>query len=157
MLVITKALKDWRQFLEGLSEAFEIYTDHCNLEFWRTSQHLTHCQACWALFLADYDFVLIHKPEIKNSAADRLSRDSRHAVTDAGDNQDQIVLLPEHFHSLAAAHFANTTSELGSAEPTPSPLKQRIRNCLDRKSQIVESLKALKAKGPCRLANNLIK
>jgi hypothetical protein len=46
MLAITKALEDWRQFLAGLDDPFEIWTDHRNLEFWRTTQHLTHCQAC---------------------------------------------------------------------------------------------------------------
>jgi hypothetical protein len=33
MLAITKALKDWRQFLAGLDNPFEIWADHCNLEF----------------------------------------------------------------------------------------------------------------------------
>jgi hypothetical protein len=40
MLAITKALKDWCQFLAGLDDPFEIWTDHRNLEFWRTTQHL---------------------------------------------------------------------------------------------------------------------
>lgn len=34
MLAIVRALKDWRHYLEGLPEPFEIITDHCNLEFW---------------------------------------------------------------------------------------------------------------------------
>lgn len=76
MLAITEALKDWCHFLEGLPDPFEIHTDHRNLEFWHTSQHLTRRQAHWALLLADYDFTLIHKPEIENGAADGLSRDS---------------------------------------------------------------------------------
>jgi hypothetical protein len=33
MLMITEALKDWCQFLAGLDNPFEIWTDHCNLEF----------------------------------------------------------------------------------------------------------------------------
>jgi hypothetical protein len=44
MLTITEALKDWRQFLAGLNNPFEIWTDHRNLEFWHTTQHLTHRQ-----------------------------------------------------------------------------------------------------------------
>jgi hypothetical protein len=88
MLAITEALKDWRMYLEGLPQPFEIITDHCNLEFWRTAQNLTRCQARWALLLADYDFVLIHKPGVENSASDGLSRQSRHKVSDAEDNND---------------------------------------------------------------------
>jgi hypothetical protein len=77
MLAITEALKDWRMYLEGLPQFFEIITDHRNLEFWHTAQNLTHCQAHWALLLADYDFVLIHKPGVENGASDGLSRQSR--------------------------------------------------------------------------------
>jgi hypothetical protein len=53
MLAITEALKDWHQFLARLDDPFEIWTNHRNLEFWRTTQHLTRCQARWALLLAD--------------------------------------------------------------------------------------------------------
>lgn len=130
MLAITKALKDWRQFLEGLPETFEIHTDHRNLEFWCISQHFTYRQACWALLLADYNFILIHKPGIENGAADGLLRDSRHAVTDAEDNQDQTVLSPEHFHSLVTMHFASATSELGSVKPTVFSLNSTFATAL---------------------------
>jgi hypothetical protein len=46
MLAITEALKDWHQFLARLDDPFKIWTDHHNLEFWHTTQHLMHCQAC---------------------------------------------------------------------------------------------------------------
>jgi hypothetical protein len=45
MLAIAEALKNWRMYLEGLPQPFEIITDHRNLEFWRTAQNLTRCQA----------------------------------------------------------------------------------------------------------------
>lgn len=41
LLAIIEALDDWRHYLEGLPNQFEIVTDHKNLEYWRTSQHLT--------------------------------------------------------------------------------------------------------------------
>jgi hypothetical protein len=77
MLAITKALKNWRQFLAGLDNPFEIWTDHRNLEFWRTMQHLTRCQARWALLLADYNFVLVYKLGKENGIVDPLSRPFR--------------------------------------------------------------------------------
>jgi hypothetical protein len=73
MLAITKALKNWRMYLEGLPQLFEIITDHYNLEFWHTVQNLMRCQACWAFLLANYDFVLIYKPGVENGASDVLS------------------------------------------------------------------------------------
>jgi hypothetical protein len=106
MLAITEALKDWHQFLAGLDDPFEIWTDHHNLEFWRTMQHLTYCQAYWALLLADYNFVLVHKPGKENSIAHPFSRPTCFQVTDAEDNQDQLVLNPERFTTLAATIFA---------------------------------------------------
>jgi hypothetical protein len=115
MLLITEALKDWHQFLAGLDDPFEIWTDHHNLEFWRTMQHLTHRQAHWALLLADYNFVLVHKPGKENGIADSLSCPSCFQVTDAEDNWNQLVLNPEHFVTLAATAFAK-----------PPALKQRI-------------------------------
>ena len=45
MLAVIEALKDWRSFLEGSPETFEIVTDHSNLEFWRTAQDLSRRQA----------------------------------------------------------------------------------------------------------------
>jgi hypothetical protein len=73
MLAITKALKDWCQFLAGLNDPFEIWTNHRNLEFWHTTQHLMRRQARWALLLADYNFVLVHEPGKENSIANSLS------------------------------------------------------------------------------------
>jgi hypothetical protein len=151
MLAITKALKNWRMYLEGLPQPFEIITDHRNLEFWRTAQNLMHCQARWALLLADYNFVLIHKPGVENSANDGLSRQSRHRVSDAEDNNDQVVLSPKHFHRLAATAF-----DLGSAKVSAPSLEKRIKDCLDRESSMAEALKSLKAKGPRRLLNGLL-
>ena len=34
MLGLIRALKDWRHFLEGLPEPFEVVTDHKNMEWW---------------------------------------------------------------------------------------------------------------------------
>ena len=106
-MAIIDALKDWRQFLEGLSEPFEIWSDHQNLEFWRTAQHLTRRQARWALYLAEYDFRLVHKPGKTQLQADPMSRISAHEVTNAEDNKDRIVLKPEQFRAISATAFAD--------------------------------------------------
>jgi hypothetical protein len=151
MLAITEALKDWHMYLEGLPQSFEIITNHCNLEFWCTAQNLTHHQACWALLLADYNFVLIYKPGVENGASDGLSHQLRHKVSDAKDNNDQVVLSLKHSHHLAAIVF-----DLGSAEASAPSLEKRIKDCLDCKSSMAEALKSLKTKGPCRLLNGLL-
>lgn len=145
MLAITEALKDWRQFLGGLDDPFEIWTDHRNLEFWRTTQHLTRRQARWALLLADFNFVLVHKPGKDNGIADPLSRPARFYVSDAEDNHNQTVLRKEQFVTLAASAFAK-----------PPALEQKIRDCTDCESKVIQALDVLRKKGPRRLINNLL-
>jgi hypothetical protein len=69
-------------------------------------QYLMCCQARWALLLADYNFVLVHKPGKENGIADPLSRPMCFQVTNAENNRDQLVLNPERFAMLAATVFA---------------------------------------------------
>jgi RNase H-like domain found in reverse transcriptase len=97
MLTIVRALEDWQHYLEGLPKSFDIISNHQNLEYWRTAQDLTRCQARWSLYLSHFDFRLTHKPEVANTQADPLSHISTHLVTDADDNHDQIVLKHKHF------------------------------------------------------------
>ena len=97
MLAIIEALKDWRSFLEGLPEPFEIITNHQNLEFWRNAQDLSRRQAQWALWLSRFDFKLKHRAGKANTQADALSHMPHLQVNDSKDNREQTVLRPEHF------------------------------------------------------------
>ena len=112
MLVIIEVLKDWRNFLEGLPEPFEIIMDHQNLEYWRTAQDLSHRQARWALWLSRFHFTLTHQSGKSNTQADALSRLPHLHVNDSDDNQKQIVLKPEHFlNAVTAVLFHNPLEE----------------------------------------------
>ena len=143
MLAIIEALKDWRHFLEGLPNPFEIVTDHRNLEYWRTAQDLSRRQARWALWLSRFDFTLTHRAGKANAQADALSRVSQLEVMDADDNQQQIVLRPEHFlRAATAVLFQN-------------PLEERIRKASERESEVLEGLRKLKTHGPHKLVNGL--
>ena len=145
MLAIIEALKDWRHFLEGLPEPFEIWTDHANLKFWKEAQHLNRRQARWSLLLADFNFVLIHKPGTSMTQADPLTRLSANQISDSDDNKEQIVLKPEHFRTIAATAFA-----------TINPLEKKIRECLDREEEVAKALLTLKKDGPRKLQNGIL-
>jgi biotin-(acetyl-CoA carboxylase) ligase len=41
MLAIIRALEEWRHYILGLPKPVEIWSDHKNLEYWATSQHLS--------------------------------------------------------------------------------------------------------------------
>ncbi|SJL08165.1 uncharacterized protein ARMOST_11528 [Armillaria ostoyae] len=82
LLAIMLALSDWRHYLMGALE-----------------DKLNRRQARWVTKLAEYHFVLKHKPGTANIKADLLSRRSDH---DQGedDNGDITVLSPEHFQAM---------------------------------------------------------
>jgi RNase H-like domain found in reverse transcriptase len=73
MLAIIHALEEWRHFLEGVPCRFEIWTDHKNLEYFRTSQKLKRRQAQWSLYLSQFNFVLQHQPGCSMGKPDALS------------------------------------------------------------------------------------
>ena len=95
--------------------------------------------------MADFNFVLVHKPGTTNTRADPLSRLLTHEVLDSEDNRDQIVLKPEQFKIAAATALAD-----------PSPLEQRIRDCTEREQEVVQALKTLQSKGPRRMVNGIL-
>ena len=142
MLVVIEALKDWRSFLEGSPETFEIVTDHSNLEFWRTAQDLSRRQARWALWLSRFDFRMIHRLGKANAQADTLSRMAQHQISDGEDNRQQVVLKPEHFSQIAATLLHN-------------PIEDQIRQASQREAQVLEGLQELKRNGLQRLANGI--
>ncbi len=56
LLVIVKALQDWRPYLAGTEKPIQIYTDHKNLRNFATTKQLNWQQVHWAKQLADYEF-----------------------------------------------------------------------------------------------------
>ena len=60
MLAIIHALEEWRHFLERAQYLVEIWMDHKNLEYFITAKKLNRHQAHWSLYLACFDFKLIH-------------------------------------------------------------------------------------------------
>jgi len=73
MLAIIYTLEEWRHFLEGAWHLVEIWTDHKNLEYFMTAKKLNRHQACWSLYLARFDFKLIHRPGCSMGKPDALS------------------------------------------------------------------------------------
>jgi len=78
LLVIVKALQDWRPYLTGTEKPIQIYTDHRNLRNFVTTKQLNQWQVCWAEQLADYEFQIHYKKENENGEADTLSRQPDH-------------------------------------------------------------------------------
>ncbi len=70
LLAIMLALDEWRHYLMGAVQDFEIWTDHQNLHYFQKPQELNRRQARWVMELAEYHFSLHHKPGASNKKAD---------------------------------------------------------------------------------------
>src|SRR6266702_1129825 len=56
LLAIVMALKNWRPLLEGSPHKIIIYSDHLNLQYWRSPQKISRRVAREVLELSEYDF-----------------------------------------------------------------------------------------------------
>ena len=103
LLAVVRCLEQWRHFLEGAKHPVEIWTDHKNLEYFRTSQNLNRRQARWSLFLSRFDYSLHHRPGSSMGEPDALSRRSDHGMHEP-DNRGIVLLDPSVFsiHALRA-------------------------------------------------------
>ena len=144
MLAIIASLKDWRHFLEGLPKPFEIWSNHENLTYWKEPQNLSRRQARWAQYLFRFNFVLTHIAGNKNIKADVLSQRPDYQVSDAEDNQDQIVLRPEHFATIAATYVSN------------DDLERRIRDVVEKEVEVLQGMDSLRKNGPKRLTDGTL-
>src|SRR5260370_42085120 len=100
MLAIMHALEEWRHFLEGSDQKFEIHMDHKNLSYFQEAHKLNRHQARWSLYLSRFDFVLTHKPGRQMGRPDALSRQADH-LKGVDDNADCTLLTPEGFELRA--------------------------------------------------------
>ncbi|KAK3569939.1 hypothetical protein QTP86_007474 [Hemibagrus guttatus] len=74
LLAIKTALEEWRHWLEGARNPFQVLTDHRNLEYLCGAKRLNPQQARWALFFTRFRFMVTYRPGSKNGKADALSR-----------------------------------------------------------------------------------
>jgi len=94
MLAIICTLEEWRYFLKGARHPVEIWTDHKNLECFMMAKKLNHRQACWSLYLACFDFKLIHCPGRSMGKPDALSQRPDHSKG-TSNNENIVLLRPE--------------------------------------------------------------
>ena len=102
MLAIIQALKEWRHYLLGASQPFEVWTDHANLTYFKAPQKLNRRQARWRLELAEFDFMLVHKPGKSMGKADLLLRQADYDQGDK-DNED-ITFIKEKWLTRGLVH-----------------------------------------------------
>jgi hypothetical protein len=95
LLAIVHGLRTWQHILLSTLHVITVYTNHKNLTYYRHAQRITQQVARYLGELADYHFILVHKPGISNHA-DHLSRCPDYD-TGTSDNEDTVVLPPNLF------------------------------------------------------------
>jgi ribonuclease HI len=108
MLAIIKALKHWRQHLEGAAHPITIKSNNSALQYFMTNRDLSRCQAHWALYLSRFDFKIEYSAG-KTIKADGLSR-RINLQPEKRDNRDQ-TLLPAHFLALIDIQMYRTVDD----------------------------------------------
>src|SRR5258707_4554077 len=136
MLAIMRALEEWRHFLEGSDQKFEIHTDHKNLSYFQEAHKLNCRQARWSLYLSRFDFILTHKPGRQMGRPDALSRRADHP-RGAEDNVDCTLLTPEVFELRVM--------EAVTLEGEEAVFMEWIRQSDQYDNPVVKALKALDA------------
>ena len=92
MLVVIRGLENWRHLLEGAKYKFEVWTNHKNIEYFIKVQKLNRRQACQALYLSKFNFILKHVLETKVGKADGLTRQSDWKVEVKNNNNNQTLI-----------------------------------------------------------------
>ena len=132
LLAIIHGLRAWRHILLSSPHVVTIYTDHKNLTYYRHAQRIARQVARYLGELADYNFVLVHKPGTSNHA-DHLSRCPDYD-TGSTDNEN-ITVLPPHL-------FVNATDLLS--------MEQRV---YDEQGEHEEQMKNLQKEHPLNLVD----
>lgn len=122
LLAIVKCLEEWRPELLGTGEAFEILTDHKNLEYFTTTKALNQRQVRWSEFLSEFNFRIIYRPGSKAVRPDALSRKAQDRPLLADPDDDRIknrqrIVLPETVFDPAA--LADLLEEEGDISASP--------------------------------------
>ncbi len=100
LLAIITTFEQWRPYLAEAQHRVQVLTDHKNLLYFTTTRTLNRRQACWSIFLADFNFDIQYQFGTQQGKADALSRRSKYELRtgdEAYGQQNQTLLKPEQF------------------------------------------------------------
>ena len=99
LLMVILTLMEWHQYVQGTSYPVTIITNHKNLSYIKDPHKLSHRQACWSLFLQDFDIVCKVLLGAKLAPADALSHQDQ-VDTSLSNSDITIVPLPAVINAL---------------------------------------------------------
>jgi RNase H-like domain found in reverse transcriptase/Integrase zinc binding domain len=123
LLAVVRGLRGWRHILLSTPFKITVYTDHANLQYYRHPQRINRRVARYLGDMADYDFVLVHKPG-KNNHADHLSR--RPDFDEGAEDNTDITVLPEKLF-VRATEIINLEMEIVNAQEEEKKLMEALK------------------------------
>ena len=94
LYAIVRALRNWWWLLAHTTHKVQIYSDHKNLQYWKSPQHINRRIAREVLELSEYNYEIHHVKGKENARADALSQ--RPDYHQGEDNNQAVTVLPEH-------------------------------------------------------------
>ena len=137
LLGIIQALQEWQHYILGSGHTTMVHMDHKNLMYFRKAQRLSNRQACWALFLSEFNIKLQHLPGHKLILSDTWSQQSSHCPN-KDEIKEQVVLLDDMFLNLL---------DIG--------LQEQIMNTKDFDFDVKNAISILLKDGPSSIRNDL--
>ncbi|CEL59204.1 hypothetical protein RSOLAG1IB_03137 [Rhizoctonia solani AG-1 IB] len=128
LLAIIRSFEHWHIYLEGTVLPITVFTNHCNLEYWKESRTFNCRHARWHLLLAGFHFQIMYRPGKQSTKPDALSRRADHLDVPPADQ----AMLPESV-------FANVSLILPKKE-----IQSRIKKSLDQDESLSEILDHLR-------------
>ncbi|KAF8697673.1 hypothetical protein RHS03_07742, partial [Rhizoctonia solani] len=123
LLAIITSLEHWRLFLEGTTEPITVYTDHKNLEYWKTAHTFNRQHARWYQILAPFNFNIVYRPGKMSEKPDALSRRPDHLDIP---NKEQIMIDPKHFLVMKAEVTTDIISQIREAQEEDESIQTLI-------------------------------
>ena len=139
LLAIVAAFEEWRAYLEGAPFQTEVYCDHNNLRYFRSSRVLSRRQTRWSEFLDRFDYSFHYRPGHLNGKPDALSRRPDLLKGGKAAEADPRTLLKPH-------RFAANLSDLSTVNAPTKPLLERIKGAYATDTALQELLSLLRDK-----------
>ena len=136
LMAIVESFKEWRYLLIGTDLPVIVYSDHKNLEYFKTARLLNRRQARWSQYLADFNFQISYRPGKEQVVSDALSRRAAHRLTpnDVQTNS-QVVLPPSLFQSrvdlMAIANDSDSDYDLDAYQDVDDASSSTSESDLD--------------------------
>ena len=93
LLVVIRALEEWRHYVQGSPHTTVVFSDHKNLTYFREARKLNRRQARWSLYLSEFDVKLEHISGMKMIQSDTLSRRPDY-ILDKDEDNENLIMLP---------------------------------------------------------------